>query len=32
MEIEKIVVNGSRTMGSGIAADLCNSNILVTLS
>ena len=31
MEIEKVVVIGSGTMGSGIAAHLCNANIPVTL-
>ncbi|MDC0944792.1 3-hydroxyacyl-CoA dehydrogenase NAD-binding domain-containing protein [Candidatus Pelagibacter sp.] len=31
MEIKKIVVIGSGTMGSGIAAHLCNANIPVTL-
>ena len=32
MEIKKVVVIGSGTMGSGIAAHLCNANIPVTLS
>jgi 3-hydroxyacyl-CoA dehydrogenase len=31
MEIKKVVVIGSGTMGSGIAAHLCNANIHVTL-
>ena len=31
MKIEKVVVIGSGTMGSGIAAHLCNANIPVTL-
>ena len=31
MEIKKVVVLGSGTMGSGIAAQLCNANIPVTL-
>jgi 3-hydroxyacyl-CoA dehydrogenase len=31
MEIKKVVVIGSGTMGSGIAAHLCNANIPVTL-
>ncbi len=31
MEIKKVVVIGSGTMGSGIAAQLCNANIPVTL-
>jgi len=31
MEIKKVVVIGSGTMGSGIAAHLCNANIAVTL-
>ena len=31
MEIKKVVVIGSGTMGSGIAAHLCNANIYVTL-
>ena len=31
MNIEKVVVIGSGTMGSGIAAHLCNANIPVTL-
>ena len=31
MEIKKVVVVGSGTMGSGIAAQLCNANIPVTL-
>ena len=31
MEIKKVVVIGSGTMGSGIAAQLCNANISVTL-
>jgi len=31
MEIKKVVVIGSGTMGSGIAAHLCNANITVTL-
>ena len=31
MNIKKVVVIGSGTMGSGIAAHLCNANIPVTL-
>jgi 3-hydroxyacyl-CoA dehydrogenase len=31
MQIKKVVVIGSGTMGSGIAAHLCNANISVTL-
>ena len=31
MEIKKVVVIGSGTMGSGIAAQLCNADIPVTL-
>ena len=31
MEIKKVVIIGSGTMGSGIAAHLCNANIPVTL-
>ena len=31
MNIKKVVVIGSGTMGSGIAAQLCNANIPVTL-
>ena len=31
MEFKKVVVIGSGTMGSGIAAQLCNANIPVTL-
>ena len=31
MNIKKVVVIGSGTMGSGIAAQLCNANISVTL-
>ena len=31
MEIKKVVVIGSGTMGSGIAAHLCNANIPVIL-
>ena len=31
MEIKKVVVIGSGTMGSGIAAQICNANITVTL-
>ena len=31
MNIKNVVVVGSGTMGSGIAAQLCNANILVTL-
>ena len=31
MNINKVVVIGSGTMGSGIAAHLCNANIPVTL-
>ena len=31
MDIKKVVVIGSGTMGSGIAAQLCNANIPVTL-
>ena len=31
MEIKKVVVIGSGTMGSGIAAQLCNANIPVAL-
>ena len=31
MQINKVVVIGSGTMGSGIAAHLCNANIPVTL-
>ena len=31
MKINKVVVVGSGTMGSGIAAQLCNANIPVTL-
>jgi 3-hydroxyacyl-CoA dehydrogenase len=31
MKIKNVVVIGSGTMGSGIAAHLCNANIHVTL-
>ena len=31
MKINKVVVIGSGTMGSGIAAQLCNANVPVTL-
>jgi len=31
MEIKKVVVIGSGTMGSGIAAHLCNAGVPVTL-
>ena len=31
MKIQNVVINGSGTMGSGIAAHLCNANIPVTL-
>ena len=31
MKIKKVVVIGSGTMGSGIAAQVCNANIPVTL-
>ena len=31
MNINNVVVIGSGTMGSGIAAQLCNANISVTL-
>ena len=31
MEIKKVVIIGSGTMGSGIAAQICNANIPVTL-
>ena len=31
MKINNVVVIGSGTMGSGIAAQLCNANIPVTL-
>jgi len=31
MNINKVVIIGSGTMGSGIAAHLCNANISVTL-
>ena len=31
MNIKKVVVIGSGTMGSGIAAQLCNANVPVTL-
>ena len=31
MEIKKVVIIGSGTMGSGIAAHLCNANVPVTL-
>ena len=31
MEIRKVVVIGSGTMGSGIAAHLCNAGVPVTL-
>ena len=31
MEIKKVVVIGSGTMGGGIAAHLCNANVPVTL-
>ena len=31
MKINKVVVIGSGTMGSGIAAHLCNANVPVTL-
>ena len=31
MDIKKVVVIGSGTMGSGIAAHLCNANVPVTL-
>ena len=31
MDIKKVVIIGSGTMGSGIAAHLCNANITVTL-
>ena len=32
MDIKKVVVIGSGTMGSGIAAHLCNADVPVTLS
>ena len=31
MEIKKVVIIGSGTMGSGIAAQLCNADVPVTL-
>ena len=31
MKIKKVVIIGSGTMGSGIAAHLCNANVPVTL-
>ena len=31
MDIKKVVIIGSGTMGSGIAAHLCNANVPVTL-
>ena len=31
MEIKRVAVIGSGTMGSGIAAQLCNANVPVTL-
>ncbi len=31
MNIKNVVVIGSGTMGSGIAAQLCNANVAVTL-
>ena len=31
MNIKNVVVIGSGTMGSGIAAQLCNANVSVTL-
>ena len=31
MNIKNVVVIGSGTMGSGIAAQLCNANVPVTL-
>ena len=31
MEIKKVVIIGSGTMGSGIAAQLCNAGVPVTL-
>jgi len=31
MNIKNVVVFGSGTMGSGIAAQLCNANVPVTL-
>ena len=31
MDIKKVVIIGSGTMGSGIAARLCNANVPVTL-
>ena len=31
MDIKNVVVIGSGTMGSGIAAQLCNANVPVTL-
>ena len=31
MNIKKVVIIGSGTMGSGIAAHLCNANVPVTL-
>ena len=31
MNIKNVVVIGSGTMGSGIAAQLCNTNVSVTL-
>ena len=31
MDIKKVVVIGSGTMGSGIAAHLCNADVPVTL-
>ena len=31
MKIKNVVVIGSGTMGSGIAAHLCNANVPVTL-
>ena len=31
MKIKSVVVIGSGTMGSGIAAHLCNANVPVTL-
>ena len=31
MQIKSVVIIGSGTMGSGIAAHLCNANVPVTL-
>ena len=31
MDIKKVVIIGSGTMGSGIAAHLCNANVPVTI-